>query len=34
MPVTTLDPTTALVVVDLQKGVAGLPADAMTTARS
>ncbi len=26
MPVTTLDPTTALLVIDLQKGVVGLPA--------
>jgi nicotinamidase-related amidase len=26
MPVTTLDPTTALIVVDLQKGIAGIPA--------
>jgi nicotinamidase-related amidase len=25
MPVTTLDPTTALVVIDLQKGIVGLP---------
>ncbi|MFI9050895.1 isochorismatase family protein [Streptomyces sp. NPDC053427] len=25
MPVTTLDPTTALVLIDLQKGIAGLP---------
>jgi nicotinamidase-related amidase len=26
MPVTTLDPTTALIVIDLQKGIVGLPA--------
>jgi nicotinamidase-related amidase len=25
MPVTTLDPKTALVVIDLQKGIVGLP---------